>query len=371
MQTGIKELNGYKYYFDKSGAMRTGWVKDNNEYYYFGQDGSMRTGWINDGWADYFLKKDGTIYKGFLDDGLNKYFMDDNGQMKKGWVNYNGEYYYFGQDGAMRTGWINDGWTDYYLNKDGKIHNGFLDDGLNKYLLDENGQVKKGWINYNGEYYFSNENGTLNTSWKLIEDKWYYFSNDGIMYRDTEKDINGNIYKFDSDGVMITNKWFGATYVNKDGIVLKGVPSNSHSYTQYKILQYMSNEENRESVHKRAIELHDGETTNNCVYFTSEVLRRAGVKIPLYVANTHQLERALLSLGWKKSTDIRDLKPGDIVLSGYKHSFTFMNWYDDDYAYIVDNQKKYFHSVLHKRLVSIDDPVNDTIRATQFFYLPE
>ncbi|MFH5840306.1 cell wall-binding protein, partial [Clostridium perfringens] len=294
---------------------------------------------------------DGTIFKGWLDDGLNKYFMDENGQMRKGWVKYNGEYYFFGPDGAMRTGWINDGWTDYYLKSDGTPH--------------------IGWLTYDDNKYYLNTDGSIAKHWMSLNNNWYYFENNGVMTQNTEKTINGNIYKFDSDGVMITDKWFESTYVNKDGIVLHGSPSRSHSYTQYKLFNYMSNEANRESVHYAAIDLHGGETTNNCVYFTSEALRRAGVKIPLYVANTYQLERELLSRGWIKSTNTSDLRPGDVVFSGYKHSFTFMNWYDNDYAYIVDNQKKYFDSVLHKRLVSVDDPVNDTIRATHFFYLPE
>ncbi|MGU8669953.1 cell wall-binding protein, partial [Clostridium perfringens] len=254
-------------------------------------------------------------------------------------------------DGAMRTGWINDGWTDYYLKSDGTPH--------------------IGWLTYDDNKYYLNTDGSIAKHWMSLNNNWYYFENNGVMTQNTEKTINGNIYKFDSDGVMITDKWFESTYVNKDGIVLHGSPSRSHSYTQYKLFNYMSNEDNRESVHYAAIDLHGGETTNNCVYFTSEALRRAGVKIPLYVANTYQLERELLSRGWIKSTNTSDLRPGDVVFSGYKHSFTFMNWYDNDYAYIVDNQKKYFDSVLHKRLVSVDDPVNDTIRATHFFYLPE
>ncbi|ABG86758.1 N-acetylmuramoyl-L-alanine amidase family protein [Clostridium perfringens] len=352
MKKGIQEINGHKYYLDpSSGVMKTGWIKINDDYYFFGSDGAMRTGWINDGWTDYYLKPDGTIFKGWLDDGLNKYYMDENGQMRKGWVKYNGDYYFFGPDGAMRTGWINDGWTDYYLKPDGTPHIGWLTYDNNKYYLNTNGSIAKHWLSLNNN--------------------WYYFENNGVMVQNSEKTVNGNIYKFDSDGVMITDKWFGSTYVNKDGIVLHGTPSRSHSYTQYKLFNYMSNEDNRESVHYAAIDLHGGETTNNCVYFTSEALRRAGVKIPLYVANTYQLERELLSRGWIKSTNTSDLRPGDVVFSGYKHSFTFMNWYDKDYAYIVDNQKKYFDSVLHKRLVSVDDPINDTIRATHFFYLPE
>ena len=330
-----------------------GWVNKDSKWYYLDSNGNIHKGWLylNDLW--YYLDNiNGEMKKGIQEINGHKYYLDpSSGVMKTGWIKINDDYYFFGSDGAMRTGWINDGWTDYYLKSDGTPH--------------------IGWLTYDDNKYYLNTDGSIAKHWMSLNNNWYYFENNGVMTQNTEKTINGNIYKFDSDGVMITDKWFESTYVNKDGIVLHGSPSRSHSYTQYKLFNYMSNEDNRESVHYAAIDLHGGETTNNCVYFTSEALRRAGVKIPLYVANTYQLERELLSRGWIKSTNTSDLRPGDVVFSGYKHSFTFMNWYDNDYAYIVDNQKKYFDSVLHKRLVSVDDPVNDTIRATHFFYLPE
>ena len=330
-----------------------GWVNKDSKWYYLDSNGNIHKGWLylNDLW--YYLDNiNGEMKKGIQEINGHKYYLDpSSGVMKTGWIKINDDYYFFGSDGAMRTGWINDGWTDYYLKSDGTPH--------------------IGWLTYDDNKYYLNTDGSIAKHWMSLNNNWYYFENNGVMTQNTEKTINGNIYKFDSDGVMITDKWFESTYVNKDGIVLHGSPSRSHSYTQYKLFNYMSNEANRESVHYAAIDLHGGETTNNCVYFTSEALRRAGVKIPLYVANTYQLERELLSRGWIKSTNTSDLRPGDVVFSGYKHSFTFMNWYDNDYAYIVDNQKKYFDSVLHKRLVSVDDPVNDTIRATHFFYLPE
>ncbi|MDK0941689.1 cell wall-binding protein [Clostridium perfringens] len=349
--TGWKEIDDNWYHFNSEGIMETGWQFINGDWYYLKPNGPMATGWqsINDDW----------------------YYLKPNGPMVTGWQFINNDWYYLKSNGPMATSWqkINDDW--YYLKPNGPMATGWQKIDNNWYYLNSNGPMATGWRFLDNNWYHLSENGPMTIGWKNSDDKWYYLDNNGAMVQNSEKTVNGNIYKFDSDGVMITDKWFGSTYVNKDGIVLHGTPSRSHSYTQYKLFNYMSNEDNRESVHYAAIDLHGGETTNNCVYFTSEALRRAGVKIPLYVANTYQLERELLSRGWIKSTNTSDLRPGDVVFSGYKHSFTFMNWYDKDYAYIVDNQKKYFDSVLHKRLVSVDDPINDTIRATHFFYLPE
>lgn len=349
--TGWKEIDDNWYHFNSEGIMETGWQFINGDWYYLKSNGPMATGWqfINDDW----------------------YYLKPNGPMVTGWQFINNDCYYLKSNGPMATSWqkINDDW--YYLKPNGPMATGWQKIDNNWYYLNSNGPMATGWRFLDNNWYHLSENGPMTIGWKNSDDKWYYLDDNGAMAQDSEKTINGNIYKFDSDGVMITDKWFESTYINKDGIVLHGSPSRSHSYTQYKLFNYMSNEDNRESVHYAAIDLHGGETTNNCVYFTSEALRRAGVKIPLYVANTYQLERELLSRGWIRSTNTSDLRPGDVVFSGYKHSFTFMNWYDDDYAYIVDNQKKYFDSVLHRRLVSVDDPVNGTIRATHFFYLPE
>lgn len=369
--TGWKEIDDNWYHFNSEGIMETGWQFINGDWYYLKSNGPMATGWqfINDDW--YYLKPNGPMATGWQSINNDWYYLKPNGPMVTGWQFINNDWYYLKSNGPMATSWqkINDDW--YYLKPNGPMATGWQKIDNNWYYLNSNGPMATGWRFLDNNWYHLSENGPMTIGWKISDDKWYYLDDNGAMAQDSEKTINGNIYKFDSDGVMVTDKWFESTYVNKNGIVLHGSPSRSHSYTQYKLFNYMSNEANRESVHYAAIDLHGGETTNNCVYFTSEALRRAGVKIPLYVANTYQLERELLSRGWIKSTNTSDLRPGDVVFSGYKHSFTFMNWYDNDYAYIVDNQKKYFDSVLHKRLVSVDDPVNDTIRATHFFYLPE
>ena len=369
--TGWKEIDDNWYHFNSEGIMETGWQFINGDWYYLKSNGPMATGWqfINDDW--YYLKPNGPMATGWQSINDDWYYLKPNGPMVTGWQFINNDWYYLKSNGPMATSWqkINDDW--YYLKPNGPMATGWQKLDNNWYYLNSNGPMATGWRFLDNNWYHLSENGPMTIGWKNSDDKWYYLDDNGAMAQDSEKTINGNIYKFDSDGVMITDKWFESTYINKDGIVLHGSPSRSHSYTQYKLFNYMSNEDNRESVHYAAIDLHGGETTNNCVYFTSEALRRAGVKIPLYVANTYQLERELLSRGWIRSTNTSDLRPGDVVFSGYKHSFTFMNWYDDDYAYIVDNQKKYFDSVLHRRLVSVDDPVNGTIRATHFFYLPE
>ena len=145
------------------------------------------------------------------------------------------------------------------------------------------------------------------------------------------------------------------------------------------LYNYLMNYDNRQSVLNRAVELHNGITSNNCVYFASEALRRAGLTdLPNYVANTVTLTSQLRSRGWETSTDLSMLLPGDICFTtsygyGPTHTYTFMGWvstdtYDYDYAYVCDNQGyDYGCNDYHKRNISFATPTKDAL--SYFMYL--
>ena len=149
--------------------------------------------------------------------------------------------------------------------------------------------------------------------------------------------------------------------------------NNFHSQLQYELYYYMLNPDNQVSVHNRALVLHDGLAINNCVYFQSEVLRRMGLDISNSMANVVKYSNLLSKLGFKKDTNIANLKPGDIVFTqGYTHVYSFMGWVNPgkyDYAYVVDNQAKVFDcQVYHVRKVDTDDSVQDTDAMAFFMY---
>lgn len=140
------------------------------------------------------------------------------------------------------------------------------------------------------------------------------------------------------------------------------------------LYNYFMNYDNRQSVLNRAIELHNGITSNNCVYFASEGLRRAGLTdLPNYVANTVTLTSQLEDRGWYSSKDFSILLPGDICFTtsygnGPTHAYTFMGWVSEgsyEYAYVCDNQGyDYGYNDYHIRNVSIATPTKD---ATWYF----
>ncbi|MBU3155820.1 N-acetylmuramoyl-L-alanine amidase [Clostridium estertheticum] len=120
-----------------------------------------------------------------------------------------------------------------------------------------------------------------------------------------------------------------------------------------KLFIYLTPSANVVSTLKAAVKLHDGVTINNCVYFSSEAMRRISVPVPIGVCNTHQYLNYLNSNKWSKTKDIKELTPGSLCFTtndgtGYPtHTFVFMGWVNDgDYtiAYIADNQGQAVHT---------------------------
>jgi len=115
---------------------------------------------------------------------------------------------------------------------------------------------------------------------------------------------------------------------------------------------YLTPAANVRSVLSRAVALHGGDFSNNCVYFSSEAMRRIGIPVPISTCNTKQYLSYLSSHGWNKSYDIKKLTPGSICFTtntgaGYPtHTFAFMGWVNSGsytLAYVADNQGNVVH----------------------------
>ncbi|MBU3161155.1 hypothetical protein KPL37_15650 [Clostridium frigoris] len=119
-----------------------------------------------------------------------------------------------------------------------------------------------------------------------------------------------------------------------------------------KLSTYLSSSANIVNVLNKAIELHSGDSSNNCVYFSSEAMRRIGRGVPMSMCNTLDYIHYLRSNAWVSSSNIKELTPGSICFTvsngqGYPtHTFVFMGWVTDrDYtsAYVADNQGTSVH----------------------------
>lgn len=148
------------------------------------------------------------------------------------------------------------------------------------------------------------------------------------------------------------------------------------------IYQYIGYENNQQSVFNAAIALNGDKSSNSCVYFVSEVLRRNGIAVPRNTANTIQLVLSLTLRGWSWDTDYKKLEPGDIAFTtdsmGDKkgipsHTYVFMGWVSEgsyDYAYICDNQAKdYENRIYHIRNISSRDNVDGKSKDAFSFFM--
>lgn len=229
------------------------------------------------------------------------------------------------------------------------------------------------WTKIDNQYYYFDSSGIMLSGWLNEGNNRYYLDQNGIMVSGRDMIIDGKNYKFYSNGTLIKNTWIDDnTYVQPNGEVATISSNYSHSNVQYNAFKYMTNTSNQLSVHNKAVELHDGNTSNNCVYFLSEVLRRNGIWLPEQTCNTYELEGLLKEKGFVASSDFTQLKPGDILYTnGHTHVYLFMGWRDNQYAYIVDNQRdKFGDEIFHIRNVYNDDSVYSTDRAIYFYYYP-
>lgn len=334
---------------------------------------------LDEGW--YFLKskwcyldRNGERIKGTKRIDGKEYEFNDEGNVREGWESDKDKkwYYYDRLKGMIKGDWqqVNGKW--YYLDKDGVMQKGLQVIKGVKYYLSDNGDMVTGWVKIDNKSYYFSGSGAMQYGWLDVDNKIYYLDDStGVAVTATEKVINGKKYKFSADGSLVRNVWLDSyNYVQANGESVNTYYNYAHSNANYQLFKYMTDVNNQMSVDNTAVWLHGGATDNNCVFFSSEVLRRIGVNIPRSVANTYQLENELKGRGFAYSYDFSQLKPGDIVFTnGYTHVYIFMCWDRDGYAYIVDNQRtSYGNLVLHRRKVLEDTAISD--RATHFFYYP-
>ncbi|SFA87029.1 hypothetical protein [Clostridium frigidicarnis] len=149
-----------------------------------------------------------------------------------------------------------------------------------------------------------------------------------------------------------------------------------------KIYTSMNVRENRIKVYNTAVNLNNGDSSNTCVYFISEVLRTNGEKINHEICNTSQILDIMKKNGWKKETDYKKLKPGDICFTTDEklnkrgiptHTYVFMGWKDEnkyDYAYVCDNQSKdYDNMIYHLRNITKNIEVKGNAKEPFSFFM--
>ena len=353
-----KIINGDYEYCDVEGnqfRLNKGWHRLKGNWAYTDRNGDKLKGEQTIDKITYDFGEDGYIKEGWEEKDNIKYYYDRvSGMVKNSWKLIDNKWFYFNEEGRMLTGLQNIQGTKFCLAPTGEMLTGLQNIGGSNYYFCDSGGMQYGWVNVNGR-------------------KCYFDETTGVMAVSTEKVINGTKYVFGADGSssVQANVWLdNYTYIQPNGQTVNTYYNYSHSNTNYQLFKYMTDPVNQISVDRTAVDLHGGITSNNCVYFASEALRRIGVGIPTATCNTYELENELKYIGFVPCYDLSQLKPGDIVFTNnYSHVYIFMCWDTDGYAYIVDNQSYNFdNKILHKRQVYKDTSITD--RATHFYYYP-
>lgn len=222
--------NGTPYAFDGSGAMLTdGWVLVKSGWYWAEETGVLKTGWLEDDGKWYWLwpQLGGRMATGWVWVGGTWYYFDPSGAMATGWRQVGGTWYYLNDSGAMATGWHKEADTWYYLNPSGAMVTGWAWVNDVWYYFWPSGTMATGWVSDNGVSYYLDESGAMATGWLYDDDTWYYLQYSGAPATGLQP-IEGAWYFFLPDSGAMATGWVElgdgiCGYFGSDGAQLFGV----------------------------------------------------------------------------------------------------------------------------------------------------
>ena len=223
---------------EKIGAGSEGWIQAGGEYYYVGSDGKLITGkkeWINGKY--YCFDKNGAVLRSEL-----YAFLKEEATGPDSRIVY---YIYFGEDGAMVTSEFRylsldvdndedhdskdvskyEGW--YYFGEDGTLVFGSrtINGRFYSFHAHRAYLISNGWTLINENWYYYDSDNTLRTNWGKIDGEWYYFEESGIMVTGW-KQIDGDWHYFGSNGAMRSKGWHHIDgkwyYLDTGGVMLTG-----------------------------------------------------------------------------------------------------------------------------------------------------
>ena len=253
MATGWKSIEGKRYYFEKSGKMKTGWLKIDYKYddgdtdtswYYFNSGGAQLFGWqkISNKW--YYFEE---IYEEDYDDEDYEEGDYDSGYMATGYwpIDSAGKAYLFAGNGVWRsgfTGWYSEEGSWYYFKK-GVGVNGWQKINSTWYYFENGWMYANEWASDKSGEYWMGSNGKI-TKNKWIQDfdgKWYYMGSDGHpVCNKWRKDSKGWCY-LDENGIMVTDGWApdskGMCWIGPDGYMVEETKWIEYESDWYYIVQ--------------------------------------------------------------------------------------------------------------------------------------
>ncbi len=206
------ELDGQTYKFLDSGVMVRGWYwQDGKGWLYYNSSGYMQSGWLKDNGKWYYLDPENEnimVKDTSLEIGGQRYVFKNNGEMLTGWYWQDGEgWLYYQENGYLASGWLWDGTAWYYL--DPANHNAMVTDlwkviDGHWYSFNTNGSMRRNWSFINGNWYYFGGDGAARTGWQTIDGLRYYFY--------TANDPNGGV-----ECAMAKNTTIDGIAISSDG----------------------------------------------------------------------------------------------------------------------------------------------------------
>ena len=215
MVTGVCAVEGKVYHFDSSGVLQTtaGWKQLNGNWYYFTKSGAAQTGWVKSGGKWYYQDPASAVMKtGWVDVSGKKYFLTASGAMRSstGWFNDGGNWYWITGSGAAATGWVKSSSKWYYLDPASAVmKTGWVDVSGKKYFLNSSGAMRgSGWFKQDAGWYWITGSGAAATGWAKVKGKWYYLDPASAIMKTGWVDVSGKKYFLNSSGAMRGSGWF-------------------------------------------------------------------------------------------------------------------------------------------------------------------
>ena len=186
MYTGVKEIDGKKYYFEWNGRLATyaSTVVMDNVIYAYNQNGEV------------IDEKEVEVNK-WNEIGNSKYYFDSAYRMYTGIKEIDGKKYYFYWDGRLSTGKGTD-----------RIGNNLISYSNGKVIEDVKIETNK-WISFNGyKYYYDEELNPYKGVHEIDGQEYYFYEWDGRLAQSNYDDIetvriDNTLYAYDKNGKVI------------------------------------------------------------------------------------------------------------------------------------------------------------------------
>ena len=190
-----KKVNSLWYYYVDGNPVKDGLYSIDGYNYYFNKDGAMQTGWV----ITSYKTADGKSHT------ARSYFDTSGRRKESGWGTRNSQWCYFVNGFTVVDCLYKVSGINYYFNADGIMQTGWVQTTA----PDQEGKLTSVWS------YFKSSGARVESGWLKVSSKWYYFVN-GACLAGTDYKISGTNYHFNDDGSMFSG-WLEVTYTGTDG----------------------------------------------------------------------------------------------------------------------------------------------------------